>query len=173
MKKYLLVFLFSIFSLSIDWHSTDNIEKISNIAKVGDIILYKPSNATFVSRWGHCMIVVEGNKIVDYPSMKIGLREFPFYFLNNQKREFVLLRYKYINDDIRSKMLTDIYDNYLFKKYFPLIPLDMDLGLTYCSHFVYRIFKDTTNVDVLGLPKSNIIMPLDFLNSKYFEVIQL
>lgn len=160
MKKYLLVFLFSIFSFSIDWHSTDNIEKISNIAKVGDIILYKPSNATFVSRWGHCMIVVEGNKIVDYPSMKIGLRE------------FVLLRYKYINDDIRSKMLTDIYDNYLFKKYFPLIPLDMDLGLTYCSHFVYRIFKDTTNVDVLGLPKSNIIMPLDFLNSKYFEVIQ-
>lgn len=169
MKKFLfLIFIISTLNFSFNWHSTNDIENIKNIVKIGDIIIYKPSNKKFVQQWGHCMLVVENDKIVDFPQLFYGFREQPYKFLKNQNREFLILRYKGINDEIRKKILNEIY-KYQYYNYNPIAP-DIDLKTTYCSQFIALVFEKIVGgiVDYNGL----LVMPTDFLNSKYLKVIE-
>lgn len=170
MKK--LVFLTLIISTlafsNFNWHNTKELENIDNVAKIGDILIYKPSNKSFVQRWGHCMLVINNHKIVDFPRLSYGFREVPYRFLKDQDREFLILRFKGINDEIRKKLLNEAY-KYQYYNYNPLAP-DLDMGLTFCSQFIAKVFENTVG----GVVDYNapIVMPTDFLNSKYFEVIE-
>lgn len=172
MKKIYILFLFIsffTFARELNWKNTADIEKLNNIAKVGDLIIYKPRKNNVTQLWGHVMFVTENNKIVDFPNMQFGLREFPFSFLTADNREFILLRYKGINDEIRKKLLDKIYTKYLYFSYFILTPPNMTIGTTYCSHFIYNLYRDVVG-DVIE-NNSNLIYPLDFLNSKYFKIV--
>lgn len=170
MKKIVfLILLISTFSFSkFNWHSTSEIENIDKVVKVGDILIYKPSNKKFVQRWGHCMLVVEDNKIVDFPQLFYGFREQPYKFMKNENREFLILRYKGINDVIRKEILNEVY-KYQYYNYNPITP-DIDMGATYCSQFIYKIFEKTVG-NILDY-KAPIVLPTDFLDSKYLEVIE-
>lgn len=178
MKKILLMIIFiTSFSFGINkneikWHSFDNLEPLEKVAKFGDIIIYNPTGHG-VSMFGHIAMVSENNKVVDYPNLKYGFRESPLLKMNiflKSDRKFVLLRYKYMNDEIKAKMIDLIDNEFLYKDYSLLTPPTSNTLTTYCSHFIWDLYRRTVG-DVLDY-NSNFIFPLDFLEAdKYFEVV--
>lgn len=177
MKKFLL-FIFFITNLTfaiqyddVKWHNTENIEMIKGKVQFGDIIVLAPKSNNLIHRFGHNLFVTDDDKFIDFPFIGFGFREFPLIEVKNPNRGFVVLRYKYMNDEIADKMRKLIDEDFYYRSYYIFsVPSNLS-RYTYCSHFIWLLYRNTVG-DIINFDY-NLIRPLSFLESKYLEVVDI
>lgn len=172
MKKIIITFFIFISSFSLaknfdiidTWYDTKDLPKIEKYLETGDIILYYPLKNNIRQAFGHILMVGKDKKIVDFPNFRLGFRESSYKNLSYDGRTFTVLRYKYMTDEIKEKIIDEIYNKQMYYSYFILTPTNSNFSSTYCSLFVYNVFKNAVGHSVV-YSNSDIIFPVYFLYS--------
>ena len=158
MKKILFILLLtcSLSLADIKWYSfrelIDNQNKIQPFLVNEDMKLIEFKNY--------------GDDFVDNPF-------YSFYFIEN--RQISVFRYKKMNNELKNK-LNELLPNYYNKVYSVFTSSDTESLASYCSKFIYTIYKDAgkeigENIELVN--NSWPILPYDFTKSSLLENIRL
>ena len=177
MKKLLLLLLFlSNFSLSnTKWYSFRELIENKNKIQPFDIIVLSKGDKLFQS-WGHCFLVNEDMKLIEFKNYGDDFVDNPFYsfyYINN--REVSIFRYRNMNNELKEK-LSKLLPNYYNKVYSVFTSSDSENLASYCSKFIYTLYKDAgkemgENIELVN--ESWPILPYDFIKSSQLENIRL
>lgn len=177
MMKLILPLIFSLVAFSEPYNPSYLLEINKSKLQPGDIIVLKPSDDSFTTQFGHMAIVGKNDRIIDFKSYFYGFFDSPIdVFINSiYDRKFLVLRYKEMDklilDNIES-MLKDFMD----KEYDVFMDFDGSYYATYCSQFVYELYKKAyykaykKNVEFAKKDKL-IILPEDFLGLDIYEYV--
>lgn len=148
----------------------------SNLYKLeeGDIVIFKPLS-DFKSSFGHIAIIGEDKKLIDFPNPSVGFRETPLKILTLfENREVLVLRYKYMTEEFKKKILKNIYSK-LKDRYNLIVPRTLGSHFTYCSLFIYNIYEEVNEEksSTIFPMQTEFIWPVDFLNAgKNFYIVK-
>lgn len=173
MKK-LLIFLFGICSFSVEWQPYRNIVNNPEILKPGDIIVYEKTDR-FITQFGHTSVVNKEMKIVDFKRVGYGYFELPIYAEHDYDRRIKILRYNKMDEEFLN-LLEDEMWTFNNKLYNIFVDKDGDPYYTYCSQFIYQIFREVGKK--LGreinfkIGDKQIFEPYDLFTGNDFEIIE-
>ena len=138
----------------------------------GDIIV-KEKTLNPIGMFGHAAIMKNDRIIVDYP--KLGNKSYTIdidYWLE-EGRDILVLRYKDMTDEFKKRLIKNM-EKYFGKDYkIHFNKLNTD-GF-YCSQYIWYIFYITAQemgfeLD-LDSDGGNFVLPYDFINSPYLEIV--
>lgn len=181
MMRKIFIILFLLFSVNIfsaDWQFYEKIIDNSELLKPGDIIVLNSENGTNLSYFGHIAFVNKDNKIVDFKRLFKGYFEAPYYSFAPRNRKFKILRLK---EEVTEELLDameDVSATYYDKMYEINNNLSEQSEYTYCSLFVYDVYKKALNkvgkdFDINNFSRDRIVYPLDFLDSEYLYEVDI
>ncbi len=166
MKKIIFIILLLLPSTTSNyfkWEPTTSLFK-KNL-KIGDIIIRKKGSKP-IEWFGHVAILGDNNNIIEFPNYKSGYNYVSLDSWVENSRDIILLRY---NSDIENKkILKEIY-KHQEKKYGVLHKKESSEKF-YCSQFIWYIYFESLNVDLLNR-NYNVILPYDFLYSNKLKQI--
>ena len=149
MKKILFILLLtcSLSLADIKWYSFRELIDNQNKIQPFDIIVLSKGDKLF-QQWGHCFLVNEDMKLIEYKKM---------------------------NNELKNK-LNELLPNYYNKVYSVFTSSDTESLASYCSKFIYTIYKDAgkeigENIELVN--NSWPILPYDFTKSSLLENIRL
>ena len=138
----------------------------------GDIVI-KEKTINPIGMFGHVAVMKNVRIIVDYP--KLGNKSYTIdvdYWLE-KGRDILVLRYKDMNDEFKKKLVKNM-EKYFGKNY--KISSDrMNTDGFYCSQYVWYIYYITAQemgfeLD-LDSDGGSFVLPYDFINSPYLEIV--
>lgn len=143
--------------------------------RVGDIIV-KKRGINPLEWYGHVGIVVDKNNVGDFPLLFLGYYETSYeYWLDEDDREMVVLRYKKFTKEFEEQFLKNIEK---MKKSRYIVTLNKtSLDYTYCSKYIWGLFNET-NKDLgygeLDLDRDGgaMVFPYDFFEVEELEYVK-
>ena len=167
MKKILFILLLtcSLSLADIKWYSFRELIDNQNKIQPFDIIVLSKGDKLF-QQWGHCFLVNEDMKLIEF-------KNYGDDFVDN--RQISVFRYKKMNNELKNK-LNELLPNYYNKVYSVFTSSDTESLASYCSKFIYTIYKDAgkeigENIELVN--NSWPILPYDFTKSSLLENIRL
>ena len=167
MKKILFILLLtcSLSLADIKWYSFRELIDNQNKIQPFDIIVLSKGDKLF-QQWGHCFLVNEDMKLIEF-------KNYGDDFIEN--RQISVFRYKKMNNELKNK-LNELLPNYYNKVYSVFTSSDTESLASYCSKFIYTIYKDAgkeigENIELVN--NSWPILPYDFTKSSLLENIRL
>ena len=141
--------------------------------EAGDIII-KEKTVNPIGMFGHVAIMKDDRTVVDYP--KFGNKSYTIdinYWLE-KGRDILVLRYKDMNEEFKKRLIKNM-DKYFGKNY--KISSDrLNTDGFYCSQYIWYIYYVTAKEMGLELDLDsdggNYVLPYDFINSPYLEIIK-
>lgn len=170
MKKLILICIlhlgFISFALKFNdtkyWYDMKYLPKIVKYLNPGDVVILTPASGLI--KTGHGLLVNKEKKLIDFPDINIGFRESIPNALTHEKRQFAVLRYKYMTTQMSDKMLEYAYNNYLNNQYMITFETEIKQDYTYCTLFIYNVFNKFIDDPDKKIPLfSHIIFPVDFI----------
>lgn len=158
----------SLFKVNKHYDSKIDWEKV----KTGDVLIQE-TDGNFLGWFGHCGIVVSKGAVAEIPKLgeSVYCRD-----INDWKklRRVALLRYKNINNELRTNLLKKIKES-IGKKYF--IVSKKNSKYFYCSQYIWDIYYEAGKMSNLKIDiDSNggfMVMPYELLESDEFEIIDI
>ena len=177
MKKILFILLLtcSLSLADIKWYSFRELIDNQNKIQPFDIIVLSKGNKLF-QQWGHCFLVNEDMKLIEFKNYGDDFVDNPFYsFYFIENRQISVFRYKKMNKELKNK-LNELLPSYYNKVYSVFTSSDTESLASYCSKFIYTIYKDAgkevgENIELVN--SSWPILPYDFTESSLLENIRL
>ena len=175
MKKLIILFILVLSSLNFSaninntkWYSFLTLVVNYDKLKSYDIIVLEKGNK-FTQQWGHCYILNEDLKLIEFKSYFEYYTDNPIYSFINEKRKIAILRYSNLNKDTQLKLRNNL-DKYYNKRYNVFTDNSSENIDTYFSKFIYTLYKEVG----IELGKNKWpILPYDFLNSPLLENVIL
>ena len=141
--------------------------------EAGDIII-KEKTVNPIGMFGHVAIMKDDRTVVDYP--KFGNKSYTIdisYWLE-KGRDILVLRYKDMNEEFKKRLIKNM-DKYFGKNY--KISSDrLNTDGFYCSQYIWYIYYVTAKEMGLELDLDsdggNYVLPYDFIDSPYLEIIK-
>ena len=140
--------------------------------EAGDIII-KEKTVNPIGMFGHVAIMKDDRTVVDYP--KFGNKSYTIdvsYWLE-KGRDILVLRYKDMNDEFKKRLIKNM-DKYFGKNYKISSDRENTDGF-YCSQYIWYVYHITAKemgfeLD-LDSDGGSYVLPYDFINSPYFEIV--
>lgn len=145
--------------------------------QIGDILIKDKLLFNPIGWWGHMGIFVDNYDIVNYPRLFAGRERVNVLDWLNEKRNISVLRYKYMNNYFKDRLLFNI-EKYKDRPYMVNFDKNND-RFFYCSSYVWFMFSKTarevgdTHFDYNFKKNNFIIFPYDFFEIPNFKVIKL
>ena len=141
--------------------------------EAGDIII-KEKTVNPIGMFGHVAIMKDDRTVVDYP--KFGNKSYTIdisYWLE-KGRDILVLRYKDMNEEFKKRLIKNM-DKYFGKNY--KISSDrLNTDGFYCSQYIWYIYYVTAKEMGLELDLDsdggNYVLPYDFIDSPYLEILK-
>lgn len=175
MKKLIFILLLStslnVLSANINdikWYSFVDVVQNYNKLKPYDIIILEKGN-TFYSQWGHCFILNNDLKLLEFKGYSEYYVDNPLYSFIELDRKVAVLRYAELTDELREKMEESISD-YYNKNYSVFVNNNSNSYYTYCSKFIYNLYN---NLGIKLTKDKWPIYPYDFLDSPLLTNIKI
>lgn len=163
MKKILFLFLLIFTSSQKEyfiWEPAENL--LYKDLKMGDVIIRKKGKNP-IEWFGHVAIVGDNNKVIEFPNYKSGYNRVSLHIWIEDSRDIILLRSK---EKIDKNIILKEINRHNNKKY-GILHKKKSNKRFYCSQFVWYIYYTIFDKDFTD-KNHFIILPYDFLYSKYF-----
>ena len=156
------------------WREVNLETKFENLdLQTGDIII-KEKEKNPEGIFGHTAIMANDKMVFDYP--KIGEKSYYMRveFWLEEGRKILILRYKEMDEKFAKKLLENMKK--YFGKSYKIHSNKLNEDGFYCSQYVWYVYYITAKelgyeLD-LDSDGGNFVLPYDFINSKYLDIVK-
>lgn len=182
MKKIFLIIVL-IFSMNVfafdenkfTWHTFQELEMYKDKLEPFDLVVLNVGSE-ISQTFGHIFIVNEEKKLVEIKGAIEVFADSPIYtFFHINNRNVSVLRYKYIDEELRKAISSEIPNHYN-KFYSILTGTDSEDINSYCSKFVYNLYEEAGKKlgrEIKLFPDKWPIMPFDFFKTDLLVNVNL
>ncbi len=161
MKKTIFILLLLLSSSTksyFNWEPAINL--LDKKLEIGDIIIRKKGKKP-IEWFGHVAIIVDNNKVVEFPNYKSGYNRVSLNIWIEDSRDVILLRSK---EKFNEKFILKEILKHQYKSY-GILHKKKSSDKFYCSQFVWYIYYKIFDESLIT-NSYNFILPYDFLYSE-------